>query len=233
MAVLAVPAVGIMIVAGLAAATHIRPKAATPIRVSLVPAFKPCTAPNRTHGPPLAFPSCTPPVPTSSFVTVGTPDSNGAGANSTGYLRVKVKMTSPEDLLLDSSISDVRCRPGTSSNVCTSPNAADGPDYSGELQGNATIRISDHYNGPNLNEPATVQDIPFPVNLKCENTVDTTVGGSCTIPPPTVVCPECGLREGVRTVVEITQLQIYDGGADGQVSTNDSTLFMNQGVFIP
>jgi hypothetical protein len=231
---LALGAVALMVLAALAAATHIRPKAATPIRVSLVPAFKQCTAPNRQHGPPLAFPSCAPPVPTSSFVTVGTPDSNGAGANSTGYLRVRVKMTSPEDVLLDSVITDVRCRPGTSSNVCNSANATDGPDYSGELQGNAMIRISDHYNGPNLNEAATVQDIPFPVNLKCENTADTSVGGHCTIPPPTVICPECGPKEGVRTVVEITQLQIFDGGPDGQIATNDgSTLFMNQGVFIP
>ena len=32
-----------------------RPKGATPTRVPLVPAFNACAAPNRTHGPPLAF----------------------------------------------------------------------------------------------------------------------------------------------------------------------------------
>ena len=39
-----------------------RPKGASPMRGSLVPAYEPCTAPNRTHGPPLAFPSCAPPA---------------------------------------------------------------------------------------------------------------------------------------------------------------------------
>ncbi len=38
-----------------------RPKGATPSRFSLVPAYLPCTTSNRTHGPPLAFPSCNPP----------------------------------------------------------------------------------------------------------------------------------------------------------------------------
>src|SRR4029079_142199 len=39
-----------------------RPLAASPIQVSLVPAFAECTgASNRTHGPPLAYPSCAPP----------------------------------------------------------------------------------------------------------------------------------------------------------------------------
>jgi hypothetical protein len=28
---------------------------------SLVPAYAPCTAPDRMHGPPLAFPSCSAP----------------------------------------------------------------------------------------------------------------------------------------------------------------------------
>ena len=40
-----------------AQATHPRPKSASPMQMSLVPAYTPCAAPNRTHGPPLAFPS--------------------------------------------------------------------------------------------------------------------------------------------------------------------------------
>src|SRR4029453_7214247 len=42
-------------------APYLRPKSASPFKVSLVPAYAPCTSPNRTHGPPLAFPSCNPP----------------------------------------------------------------------------------------------------------------------------------------------------------------------------
>ena len=42
---------------------HLRPKSARPVKVSLVPSFRQCTTPNRTHGPPLASGSCAPPFP--------------------------------------------------------------------------------------------------------------------------------------------------------------------------
>jgi hypothetical protein len=225
---LALGALG-LIVTAVAAATHVRPKGATPLRASLVPAFKQCTAPNRTHGAPLAFPSCAPPVQTSNYLTVGTPDANGAAANSIGHLVITI---APHDVLASGTITDVRCKPGTSASVCGSANAQDGPDYSGELQSNATIRISDHYSGPNHDEAATVQDIPFPLNWYCASTADTSVGGTCTgmSYDPT---PYPRWYEGTRAVVEIGQLEVFDGGPDGQVSTNDNTVFMRQGVFIP
>src|SRR4051812_41610687 len=69
-------------------ASHVRPKGATPSRLSLVPAYQECTAPNSTHGTPLSFPSCKPPRQVSDYVTVGTPDANGAGANSIGYVQL-------------------------------------------------------------------------------------------------------------------------------------------------
>jgi hypothetical protein len=43
----------------------------------------------------------------------------------------------------------------------------------------------------------------------------------------------CSVVDGQRTVVELTQFQVFDGGPDGQVSTNDNTLFAVQGLFIP
>jgi hypothetical protein len=216
-----------------AGATHVRPKGATPLRASIVPAYKACTAPNRTHGAPLAFPSCNPPVQASNFLTIGSPDANGAGANSVGFILLKVKSTSPEDVLITSSISDVRCKAATAASVCTSANAADGPDYSGGLQGNAIIRISDHYNGPGLNEAATVQDIPFPVNTSCANTASTTEGGLCSVSTSANATVPGSVKDLQRAVVEIAQLQINDGGADGQVATLDNTLFGVQGIFIP
>ena len=42
---------------------HVRPQGATPMRVSLVPAYVPCAAPDRVHGPPLDSPSCASPDP--------------------------------------------------------------------------------------------------------------------------------------------------------------------------
>ncbi len=54
-----------------------RPKGATPVHVALVPAFSECMAPGRTHGAPLSFGSCAPPVRRSQPVTIGTPEANG------------------------------------------------------------------------------------------------------------------------------------------------------------
>jgi hypothetical protein len=234
-AALALGALGVMIVAEVAGATHVRPKGASPSRISLVPAYSQCTAPNRTHGPPLAFPSCNPPVQASDFLTVGTPDANGAGANATGFMLLTVKATPPEDLLISTNISDVRCKPATNANVCSNANAVSGPDYTGQLQSSATIRISDHYNGPNHDEAATVVDIPFPVNYYCVNTADTSVGSNCTV-NTSAAALNPGFPDwitGNRVLVEITQIQVFDGGPDGLVSTDDNTLFEVHGLFFP
>jgi hypothetical protein len=235
---LALGALGLMVMAQIASATHPRPKGATPLRVSTVPSYKQCTSPNRTHGAPLAFPSCAPPVQTSNFLTVGSPDANGAPANSVGSLRLDVQAGVPgppedSDVLIKTNITDVRCTPAGGASVCATANAADGPDYSGEVQNNAIIRISDHYNGPNLNEAATVQDIPFPVNATCVATTSTSIGGFCSANTSANATVPGSVKDTQRAVVEIQQIQISDGGADGQVSTPDNTLFGVQGIFIP
>jgi hypothetical protein len=232
LAIFATTALGAMLTQG-AIATHPHPRGASPLHVSLVPAFKQCTSANRVHGAPLSFPSCAPPAPESNFLTVGTPDVNGAAANSVGSINLKVKTTDPAQVLISGTITDVRCRPGTDASVCNSPNVADGPDYSGQLQATALIRISDHQNGPSLTEAATVQDIPFPVSFHCLNTADTSIGGVCNIPTEQPLIPYPQATTPPRAVIEISQFQVYDGGSDGNVGTNDNTVFMRQGIFIP
>ena len=75
-------------------------------------------------------------------------------------------------------------------------------------------------------------DVPLPFTLHCSGTPDTSTGGVCVF--PAIECLGCPPpREGARTVVEFTQLQIHDGGPDGTVATQDNTLFMVQGIFIP
>jgi hypothetical protein len=228
-----------MVVASLAGATHPRPKGATPLRASLVPSYQACTAPNRTHGPPLAFPSCNPPVQTSTSLTVGTPDANGAAANSVAFAKLDVKVGVPgppedSDVLISASISDVRCKAGTT--ACGNANAADGADYTGELQGNATIRITDHWNavapggGP---DAATVVDIPYPVAATCANTASTAEGGVCTANTSANAVVPGSVLDGKRAIVEIGQITITDGGPDGVNATSPNTLFGVQGIFIP
>ena len=230
---LAVGALGAMVTSQLASATHVRPKGATPLYASLVPAYKACTSPNRVHAAPLSFNSCNPPVQSSNFLTVGSPDANGAGANSIGFVKLVVKITSPEDILITASLSDVRCKAGTAASVCTQTNAADGPDYSGQLKGTATIRISDHYNGPGLNEAATVQDIDFPFTASCANTADTATGGLCTATSSANAVNSGSVHDTQREVVEFGQISLNDGGVNGIAGAPDATQFQTQGIFIP
>ena len=236
---LAVGALFMMVSAQLASAGHVRPKAASQFKVSLVPAFKACAAPNRTHGPPLAFPSCNPPVQASNSITVGEPSANGAAANSEGFVKLTVKAGAPgppedSDVLIVSSGTDVRCKAGTT--ACGSANAVDGADYTGGLQGTATIRISDHWNsvaaggGP---DPATVVDIPFPVEAGCTATANTGIGGTCSANTSANATVPGAVKDTKRSVVEIGQLQINDGGPDGVTATAPNTLFSVQGIFIP
>jgi hypothetical protein len=96
------------------------------------------------------------------------------------------------------------------------------------------VRVADHHNGPSGSEPATMQDIPVPFHISCVSTADRQVGrldlrdpegdGVSSCPPP---------KEGVRTVIELTQIEVRDGGADGRAATQGNTLFMVQGLFIP
>lgn len=235
----AAAALVMMAVASLASATHPRPKGATPLRVSMVPAFNQCATPNRTHGPPLAFPSCNPPVQSSSSITVGTPDANGAPANSEGFVKLEVFVGVPgppddSDVFITANATDIRCQAGTT--ACGSANAADGADYTGGLQGNATIRITDHFNAVAAGggtDPATVVDIPYPINAACAATASTAIGSTCTANTSANAAVPGAVKDGKRAIVEVGQIVVSDGGPDGIVGTTPNTVFSKQGIFIP
>ena len=126
-----------------AQATHPRPKSASPVHMSLVPAYAACAAPNRTHGPPLAFASCNPPAQTSAQATVGTPDANGGAANGTGHLRLKTLPCDfncfDGDFVIDIGFDDVRCVPTGAR--CGAANASGPADYSGEVRFSFAVRF--------------------------------------------------------------------------------------------
>jgi hypothetical protein len=237
---LAVAAMGMLVIASVANATHPRPKSASPITASMVPAYVQCTAPNRTHGPPLAFPSCNPPVQTSNALTVGSPDANGAPANSTSFIKISVVVgvvgpPDDSDVKIISTTTDVRCKAGVA--TCGSANAADGADYTGEVQGDATIRITDHFNAVapgGGTDPATVVDIPFPVTTTCTATAaNTGIGSTCAVNTTANAVVPGAVKDAKRAIVEIGQILVRDGGPDGVVATAPNTLFAVQGIFIP
>jgi hypothetical protein len=238
---LAITATTCLVMVEVASATHARPNSALKLQLAMVPAFKPCgpggATPNRQHGPPLASPSCSPPVQTSDSVT--------PGGTSTGVVSIKVQPGNPappddSDVALYANATDIRCRPAALPAVCSNTNTNGAPDYTGDMEGNATIRISDHWNavapggGP---DAATVVDLPFPVLGTCTATASQTVGATCgvtTTANAVIGGPDPVVKDNKRAVVEVTQVQITDGGADGQISTlTDNDLFAVQGIFIP
>lgn len=194
-----------------------RPKGATPLRLSLVPAFNQCISSNRTHGAPLAFGSCAPPVQTSGQLTVGTPDSNGAASNSIGFALYQVLAG---DVRLTARITDVRLKSTLA-------------DYTGQVQVDSSVRITDRLNGPATNEPATVSDTNFPVTVPCAATADATVGSTCSVVTTFNAITPGAIVSSVRSIWALGDIRVFDGGPDGVVSTAPNTLFERQGVFIP
>ena len=41
------------------------------------------------------------------------------------------------------------------------------------------------------------------------------------------------VKEGKRSIWELAQIKVFDGGADGDADTADNTLFAVQGAFAP
>ena len=203
-----------------------RPKGATPVRVPLVPAYRQCTAPNRTHGPPLAFPSCNPPAQESDHLTVGTPETNAHPANSIGFLRLTAIPGDPTqfgnqaDVRLDFSITDVR-------DTATGDSYASGK----ELRIVLGLRITDKWNGPALTENATVTDLEVPLSVICHAGAGDD-GARCFA--SSSLRAAAGVVEGKRALWQLSQVKVYDGGADGDADTTaDNTLFAVQGVLVP
>jgi predicted acyl esterase len=207
---------------------YARPLAASPATIPLVPAFETCTASDSTHAAPLAVPSCNPPVQTSHYLTLGTPDVNGNPPASRGSLQLKVLGESPidpdngdqADVQITGSITDVR-------------NQSDLTDYTGELRAVLGLRITDRYNGVALATPGTADDTPLAFNFACSAT-GTSVGGTCNVATTADAVTADVVREGKRAVWGLGQVQVYDGGADGDAdTTGDNTLFEVQGLFAP
>ena len=203
-----------------------RPKGATPLRVPLVTAFNQCTVSNRMHGPPLAFASCASPQRSSSFLTVGTPDANGAPANSSGYVRTETLVGNPgtsadeADVQVKFEMTDVR-------------RASDLADYTGELQAILNLRITDNSNGPTLADPATTFDSPLAVTVPCSGTPAGTIGSTCSMTTTVDAVAPGAVLEGRRAIWQLGQIEVTDGGSDGVGSTAPNTTFARQGVFVP
>jgi WD40-like Beta Propeller Repeat len=205
-----------------------RPKGASPVDVSLVPAYQACTeaAANRTHGPPLAFPSCAPPVRTSGGPTVGTADSNGQPTQALGRVKVGVLAGEPggpddADVRVDASQTDVR-------------RGGDMSDYEGELTLRVPLRITDKWSGGGTDASATVTDLPLRFRVPCAYTAVGNIGAHCQVSTTVEAVYPGAIPESKRSVWQVGDVGLYTSGPDGLADTADGgTLFAVQGVLVP
>jgi hypothetical protein len=156
---------------------------------------------------------------------VGTADSNGEPTKFVGSAKYAAVVGNPggadeADVRLSLDLQDVRRK-------------SDLGDYTGELQVNATIQITDKYNGASGTEPGTVTGLDFPFKALCAATLDTTVGSTCEVTTSADALNPGSVPEGVRTMWQLSAVVVFDGGADGLVATTPNTLFARQGIFIP
>jgi hypothetical protein len=224
-----------------------RPKGATPLRASLVPAYNECTAPNAQHGPPLAHPSCNPPAQESSTLTVGTIDANGFAANSVAYVRFSVhpgNASTPTideaDVGLELSATDVRC--AATNAVCP---GGRGSDYEGRVLVSTVLRITDRDNDVAAgggSDPATVADVPLEIPAGCTPTAGTETGATCAVTTTVDSVLPGAVKEGDRAIWQMGRIDLRDAGPNGAgygsgcpstCGDGDEATFMRQGVFIP
>ena len=216
---------GYELAAGFPGPGYVRPGSAPSIKVALVPAFQPCADPNRVHGPPEEMPSCNPPQPVSDYLTVGAPDNNGLPAEFTGAVQYKALAGTPPtttddaDVRLTATLHDIRSQGSLTA-------------YEGELLIDTVLRITDRRNGPETNESATVQDIPFSVAVPCSAPPEA-AGSTCSVSTTLDAVAPGAVPEGKRSVWAFESIEVYDGGADGEAETADNTLFARQGLFVP
>jgi hypothetical protein len=209
---------------------YVRPKGATPLRVSLVPAYQECQSPNREHGPPLDSPSCAPPAQRSTL-TVGTFDANEQAANSVasaGYSVIPGNPATPADE------ADV----GISVDATDVRRSSDLSDYDGELQALVSVRITDRNNSvlPPIfpdDQNGTMQDTPLAVTVPCTVTPSTAIGAHCAVATSADAVAPGMVTERDRAVWAFDQVTLMDGGADGDADTADNSVFATQGVFVP
>jgi plastocyanin len=217
-----------------------RPAAAAQFRVPLVVAYRQCSAAtaNRTHGPGLSGSSCNPPTQSSNHLTVGTLDANGKPSQSAGFLRITVcpngttasgACSSPAgmgapDVRLQLNTADVRRK-------------SDLADYTGQLLAATSLRITDKHNSTTPGETgdaATTQGIPFSFTVPCAATPGPAdVGSTCSVLTSASAVRPGSVVPAKRAIWEVSQIEVFDGGPDGQASTAGNTLFETQGVFIP
>jgi hypothetical protein len=134
------------------------------------------------------------------------------------------------------NLTDVRCKTGIA--TCGAANAAGGADYTGELTPNIELRVTDNFNAVPAGggtDSATMQDylLGGTVQVPCAATASTAIGASCTVSTTLDAISPGTVLDGKRAVWQIGQVEVLDGGSDGEATTTPNGRFAVQGIFVP
>jgi TolB protein len=199
-------------------APYIRPESARRVRAPLVPAYQACVAPDREHGPPLAFGACDQ-LGQRSLLTISTGEE---AAPSTGALHIVVAPGAaggPDD-------TDVRLGVAVT-NVMT---RADGAEYAGELRVRLPVRVTDQESSTS----ATTLDFRVAWSVPCTATADPALASSCALDTTLDAVLPGAAAEGTSAVWALGKAAIDDGGPDGDADTAAGNApFLRQGLFVP
>jgi hypothetical protein len=243
-AALSLGTMGLLVIGGSASATHIRPKAATPMFTPMVLAYDQCTSPNEVHAAPLAAGSCAPPTANSSSPSAQAedppgPDSlylkvgnavNGVPAFGSSGFKWTVIGSPPNDIAITGTVKDVRCKNSLSGGC---PGGL-GEDYFGELELRWRVKIITHQSGGTI----TTVYSPYSVAVACAGTAESTpgppndVGSTCAVSTTANAVVPGQVSPGQRMIYRVSTLRVYDGGLDALAYPNgDNTLFWVWGIF--
>jgi acyl-homoserine-lactone acylase len=225
---------------------YARPVGASPIRMSLVPAFEPCDEAhaNAVHQGPLVGASCSSPVPSSSDVAVGPRSLAFARYRVLGQNECAPSPTGAcyPDVVIAGSATDVRSGGVTGPDYdTTAPNGHDltlTATLPGSPQGEG-VAITDLQNRPDsdpsgaFDQAATVVPLSFPIPVNCTPTSDPGIGSACAVQTTFNTLVPGSAVLGARAVWELGQFQLLDQGADGAPGNADDRRFEVQGVFVP
>jgi Tol biopolymer transport system component len=205
-------------------ASYPHPQTASPLRVSLVPAFRQCgtggNPSNAKHSPPLATDSCNPPRPGSVLAAVG------VSSQSSAQMSVTPGDSNPingnqANVPITASLTDIQSTAGGDYN----PNAS-----GADLTAVTRLRFTDKANGYG-GLPATATEYDFRVPIDCSSTSNPSIGSSCTANTTANVVVPGLIQEQRQTVVQAFRVRIDDSGANGIRGDSDDRIFMTQGVF--
>ena len=207
---------------------YARPKGATPLRVPLVISYKSCTAPNEQHGPRWS----TPLFAAAAGVRLGHDRDHRLQRPGDPVRRLAALGCVPGNLSTPADEADVKVMMDIT-DVRRKDNLA---DYVGGVQATIVSRITDRFNAVAAgggSDPATVVDIPFPVQAdlhrdrRPRRRVD--LRGHHIVRSDRAHCDP----EGKRSIWQMGQVQVSDGGEDGNIGTVPNTMFAREGIFVP